>query len=187
MKYLGSKTLETKRLILRKTEEQDLKVLWEILLKKEVSKYYLTSKINKNWEEEKKWQYKKLDRAGDPHTFIWTLVRKEDHKILGQISFKEKENESKDIGWFLDIPYQRQGYMKEAAEEVLKYMFLEAGISSINTSAAIENPSSWKLMESLGFQDQKKTRKEKYTLLEEEVDCKEYICTKDDFLERKGE
>ena len=42
-------------------------------------------------------------------------------------------------------------------------------------------------MESLGFQDQKKTRKEKYTLLEEEVDCKEYICTKDDFLERKGE
>ena len=32
MKFLGSKTLETKRLLLHKTEEKDLKILWQILL-----------------------------------------------------------------------------------------------------------------------------------------------------------
>ena len=31
MNLLGSKTLETERLLLRKTEEQDLKKLWKIL------------------------------------------------------------------------------------------------------------------------------------------------------------
>ena len=70
MNNLGSKTLETERLILRKTEEKDLKPLWEILLKEDVSKYYLTSKMNQNWEEEKKWQYKKLERASAPDT-LW--------------------------------------------------------------------------------------------------------------------
>ena len=50
MNQLGSKTLETDRLILHKTEEQDLKELWNILLLEEVSKYYLTSKINEDWE-----------------------------------------------------------------------------------------------------------------------------------------
>ena len=49
MNFLGSKTIETKRLILHKTEERDLKKLWSILLIEDVSKYYLTAKINNNW------------------------------------------------------------------------------------------------------------------------------------------
>ena len=56
MNLLGSKKIETKRLILRKTEEEDLKKLWEILKKEEINKYYLTTKINFVWEKEKKWQ-----------------------------------------------------------------------------------------------------------------------------------
>lgn len=53
MNLLWSKTLETERLLLHKTEEKDLKELWEILLIEDVSKYYLTTKINYNWEDEK--------------------------------------------------------------------------------------------------------------------------------------
>lgn len=53
MKYIGSKVLESKRLILRPTKEEDLKVLWNILKNKEISKYYLVGKINNNWEDEK--------------------------------------------------------------------------------------------------------------------------------------
>ena len=44
MKYLGSKTLETKRLILHKTEEKDLKELWNILCIDCVNKYYFISR-----------------------------------------------------------------------------------------------------------------------------------------------
>ncbi len=53
--YLGSKVLETKNLILRPTQEEDLKILWKILGDIDVSKYYLVGKYNYNWEEEKKW------------------------------------------------------------------------------------------------------------------------------------
>ena len=78
MKYLGSKTLETKRLILHKTEEKDLKELWNILCIDCVNKYYLTSKLHFNWEEEIPYQISKLENSTDPTNFTWTIELKED-------------------------------------------------------------------------------------------------------------
>ena len=60
MNLIGSKKIETERLILRPTEEQDLKTLWKIILIPEIREKYLICKINEDWEKEKKWQYKKL-------------------------------------------------------------------------------------------------------------------------------
>ena len=70
MKYIGSKVLETDHLILRPTCEDDLKVLWTILLDERVSRYYLVSKINEDWEIEKKWQYSKLSHALDKNVAL---------------------------------------------------------------------------------------------------------------------
>ena len=185
MKFLGSKTLETKRLLLHKTEEKDLKILWQILLNKDISKYYLTSKINNSWEEEEKWQYKKLERASNNDVFSWTIELKDTHDVIGQISVQESTSSRKDIrdiGWFIDTQYQRKGYAYEAALEVLKYMFLEVEIKEINTSSAIVNDASWKLMEKLGFKRQKTTHMEKYTFLDNPIEVYEYIGTKKDFL-----
>lgn len=182
MNLLGSKTLETNRLILHKTEEKDLKELWNILLLEEVSKYYLTCKIHDNWENEKKYQYKKLEKSSNPDVFCWTIELKDNNEVIGQITLFEKEKEVKDIGWFCDINYQNKGYMYEAALEVLKYAFLEVEIDSIKTCAAIKNEASWHLMEKLGFKRLKTTHYEKYTFLKEKEKVYEYILTKKDFL-----
>ena len=183
MNYIGSKDLETERLYLHKTEEKDLKDLWNILLLEDVSKYYLTTSIHDDWEEEKKWQYKKLERAENNDTFTWTIELKEDNSVIGQISVIEKEfEEVKDIGWFLEPGYQNKGYMMEAAETILKYMFLEVGIKIVETSAAIDNPPSWKLMEKLGFKRGKKNIYNKYTFVKDEVECYTYTLTKEEFL-----
>ena len=39
MKYLGSRMLETDRLLLRPTKEEDLKVIWGILCDKRVAEH----------------------------------------------------------------------------------------------------------------------------------------------------
>lgn len=186
MKLLGSKTIETTRLMLHKTEEKDLKELWNILCLEIVSKYYLTCKINYDWEDEKKWQYKKLEEASNPNIYRWTIEIKDTNEIIGQISVQEGENpdklEIRDIGWFIDPVFQKKGYGYEAASEVLKYMFLEVEISSIETCAAIINPNSWRLMEKLGFKRKNTTHFVKYTLLDEEIEVYEYVLTKKDFL-----
>ena len=189
MKLLGSKTLETERLILRKTEESDLKKLWEILLDRDISKYYLTCKINDNWEDEKKWQYKKLERANNLDVFCWTILRKDNNEVIGQITVQDGYTEDKsirDVGWFVSKNNQRKGYAYEAAYKVLNYMFNEVEINKIETSAAIINEASWKLMEKLGFKRLETTHKNKYYFIEEELDSYEYELTKEEFEGEKN-
>ncbi len=184
MNLLGSKTIETERLILRKTEESDLKKLWEILLDRDISKYYLTCKINDNWEDEKKWQYKKLERAANPDMFCWTIIRKDNNEVIGQITVQDGATEDKsirDIGWFISKINQRKGYAYEAASNVLNYMFNEVKINKIETSVAMINPASWRLMEKLGFIRLNTTHKNKYYFVEEEIDSYEYELTKEEY------
>lgn len=182
MKGLGSKTLETERLILHKTEEKDLKILWNILRKEDVSRYYLTSKINDDWEKEKVWQYKKLQNASNPDTFIWTIEIKETKDVIGQVSFHPTEKDNiMDIGWFLDPTFQKKGYAYEAASTAINYMFSKCGLEKIETCVCPKNPNSYHLMEKLGFKKQTATRMVKYTLLPKEEECIEYHLTKEDF------
>ena len=185
MKMLGSKVIETKRLILRATEEIDLKILFDILSIPEVNKYYLTSKIGKNFEEDLPWQLKKLSNAKNNDVFCWSIIKKNDNKCIGQISVQENKNsqvEIRDIGWFIDPKEQRKGFAFEAAYNVIDYMFNEVEIKAIETSAAICNPASYMLMEKLCFKKRgDKIKKQKYTFVEELVDCYLYGITKDEY------
>ena len=49
MNLLGSKTIETERLVLKVPTMKEQKKLWEILMNPEVNKYYLT--IDKKYRE----------------------------------------------------------------------------------------------------------------------------------------
>ena len=153
MEFIGSKTIETDRLILRATEKQDLKRLWEILCIPEVNRYYLIGKFNLEWEKELPWQMKKLKHAKDSDVFQWSVILKEENKCIGQVcAQKNGEDESiRDVGWFIDPEFQRQKYAYEATSTMLDYMFNEVKINAIETSVAICNPASENLMKKLGF------------------------------------
>ncbi len=43
MKLIGSRTIETERLILRSSKMKEQKRLWEILMMPEINRFYLTS------------------------------------------------------------------------------------------------------------------------------------------------
>lgn len=192
MKFIGSRVLETERLLLRPTVKSDLKTLWEILCIPNVNRYYLISKMSLDWEKEKIWQYKKLERANNSDVFQWSIVLKENNECIGQISVHEASLEDstirdiniRGIGWFITPKYQRKGLATECASEVLKYMFEEVGIHEIKTGAAIKNPASWKLMEKLGFQRRNNNYQVKYTFLEELEELYSYGMTKEEYKKR---
>ena len=193
MKYLGSKKLITSRLILRNTEDSDLKTLWEILCIPEVNKYYLTSKLSFNWEEEIPWQMKKLAKAKNPDVFCWSIILKENNECIGQISVHEAHDEDEEItdksirgiGWFISPKYQRQGLAYEAASAILDYMFQEVEIEEIKTGAAIENEASWKQIEKLGFiKDRNNTKKIKYTFVDNPVEIYLYNMSRENYLKK---
>ncbi|MFA6619342.1 MAG: hypothetical protein WCT23_09775, partial [Candidatus Neomarinimicrobiota bacterium] len=62
-------------------------------------------------------------------------------------------------------------------------VYKDAGISAIETSSAICNVASFGLMEKLGFiKRSEETHKQKYTFLEEPIECYSYWITSKEYL-----
>ncbi|MDY4858611.1 MAG: GNAT family N-acetyltransferase, partial [Bacilli bacterium] len=155
-----------------------------------VAEHYLVGKFNYDWEKEKVWQYKKLEKANNEDVFQWSIILKSENKCIGQASCQksydefgnENSNNIRDVGWFLDFNYHGMGYGSEAARAMIDYMFKEIQIDKIETCAATDNLASWKIMEKLGFHRTNKIKKVKYTILTEEVDCYCYEITREEYL-----
>lgn len=195
MNYIGSKTLETERLVLKKSGVEEQKRLWEILCIPEVHRYYLTCKFGFDWEGQRPYFEKKAENSGDPSIFQWSIFIKDNNKCIGQISVQSGHSEDplvtddaiRGIGWFIDPEEQGKGYATEAATKVLDYMFNEVEIDEIRTGAAVVNPASYRLMEKIGFRRRgDKLHKTKYTFVEEKVDSYSYGLTKEEYKEFIG-
>lgn len=186
MRYIGSRTIETERLILRKSQIEEQKRLWEILCIPEVHRYYLTCKFGFDWEQQRPFFESKVSKAGNPDVFQWSIIKKDDGICIGQLSVQSGSSEDssitddsiRGIGWFIDPVYQGFGYATEAAAAVLDFMFNEVEITEIRTGAAVLNPASWRLMEKLGFVRRSDAlHKTRYTYVNEPVDCYSYGLT----------
>ena len=194
MKYLGSKQLETDRLILKAQSMIEQKRLWEILMIPEVNRYFLTVPTKfrdklKDWNIQEKYYEEEMKYAKDGNVFKWSVFLKETGECIGRISCHEASVENPNItdsnirgvGWIIDPKYQGKGYGTEAAKAMIDFMFLECEIHEIITGAAICNPASWKIMERLGFERQKEMKRIQYTFLDEPTETYCYKLTRDKY------
>lgn len=195
MNYLGSKTLETDRLILKSGTMNEQKRLWEILMIPEVNRYFLTvptkfrDKLT-DWTKQEAFYKEDMKHANDSDVFRWSIFLKNTGECIGRISCQEASDDYTDVtnpnirgvGWILDPKYHGLGYGTEAAKAMIDYMFYDCDIESIITGAAITNPASWKIMEKLGFIRQENTKMVQYTFLDEPTEDYSYIMTKERYL-----
>lgn len=199
MKYLGSKTLETERLILKAQTMNEQKYLWSILMLPEVNRYYLTvSKkfANKllDWSKQEDFYQKDMEHANDLDVFKWSIFIKETGECIGRVSCHEAHDEDESIenpnirgvGWFIDPAYSGNRYGSEAAVAMMDYMFNECEIDEIKTGAAIENPASWMIMEKFGFVRSDKTKFVNYTFLDGAVEDYQYYMTKEMYFDKQN-
>lgn len=195
MNFLGSKTIETDRLILRAQTMDEQKRLWEILMIPDVNKYFLTvppkfrEKL-KDWDKQQKFYEDDMKHANDNKVFRWSIFLKDTGECIGRLSCHEGHDEDESInnpnirgvGWMIDPKFQGHGYGTEAAKAMIDFMFLECEIEQIITGAAICNPASWRIMEKLGFERQEKTKMIQYTFLDGLTEIYSYVMTKERYL-----
>lgn len=195
MKFLGSRTIETERLILKAQTMDEQEELWNILMMDDVNRYYLTVPIKfreklKDWDKQKYFYESDMKRSFEKNIFRWSVFLKDNLECIGRVSCHEAHEEDNSIndpairgvGWYLNPKYQGLGYGKEAAKAMIDYMFLECEIDEIITGAAICNPSSWKIMENLGFERQKETKFIQYTYLDELTEVYSYAINREKYL-----
>lgn len=156
MKKIGTRTLETSRLIMRKNDIKDFDEYFNIISDHELIKYYAVCKMGEDKEKDLLYFKKNLENYENQDSgnfFRWSIIKKSDNKFLGIISVfnKDSKDDIKDIGWYISKDEQGKGYGTEAAKEVIKYMFEDVEISAIETEAATINLPSWKMMEKLGM------------------------------------
>lgn len=194
MNLIGSKIIETERLILKPQTMQEQKRLWEILMIPEVNKVYLTTPAKfrdklKDWSKQEPFYEEKINHANDKDVFEWSIFLKDTNECIGKIDYHEyskEDNEINDlsirgVGWYIDPIHQGKGYGTEAAKHTLKYMFEEVQITKIITGAAIDNPASWKIMDRLGYKKLPQTKLVTYTYLDEPVEIYTYEITKEQY------
>ena len=198
MNFIGTKTIETERLILKPQTMSEQKRLWEILMIPSVNDVYLTTQAKfreklKDWSKQEPFYEEKIKHANDSDVFEWSIYLKEDNTCIGKIDYHEYSKEDNNIedksirgvGWYIDPDYQRKGYATEAAIATLKYMFEEVKINKIITGAAIDNPASWKIMDRLGYKKLDYTTMVNYTYQDEPVEVYMYNITKEDYFNKK--
>lgn len=197
MNLIGSKTIETDRLILRSSKMEEQKRLYEILMIPEVNKWYLTSgkkyankKEHWTWGTQEKFYKSKVDKANNLDVFGWSIFLKKEYtdsnkeEIIGQVTAQENDDDItiRDVGWYIDPKYQGKGYATEAAKAMIDYMFKEVEIEKISSGAVKENIGSCRIFEKLGFNKISEVKEESpytfyngiLTFLKYELDRNEY-------------
>ncbi len=144
-----------------------------------------------DWNKQEKYFNMKVDNLDkDSNMYTWTIFLKGFNIPIGQITVQPNDEynnpDIRDIGWFIEPNMQKQELMYEAAQAVLDFMFEKVEIEKIDTSAAVINPGSWKLMEKLGME---RTGKNTSPYIDENgywLSGYKYLITKEMYLEKKN-
>ncbi|MGN1158945.1 MAG: GNAT family N-acetyltransferase [Lachnospiraceae bacterium] len=135
---------ETERLILRRYQKNDLTDLYEYLSDPEVVRYE---------------PYKPMSMSETESNLDWRISSdeliavelKSNHKMIGNIYLGKRDFSSLEIGYVFNKNYWGKGYAKESCTALIALAFSH-GVHRIFAECDPQNHSSWKLLESLGFE-----------------------------------
>lgn len=157
MNNLGTKQLETERLILIKFKEDDLQDIYNNWLSDDKMTTFLGWKAHKNIADTKRildiWinQY--------DNSYNWNIILKNTNESIGNISvinFSELEKEDNAyIYYCLGSKYWENAYATEALERIIDYLFDEVNISQVSAGFDELNINSGKVMQRVGMEKTK--------------------------------
>lgn len=146
-----SPKLETERLILRRWQESDIDVLYEMITDKRLSKFLKIPNITK--EDELKRLKKWIAEVDESLNERWVITEKDTGNIVGKIDVESvnKKNNYCDVGYMLRFGYWKKGYMTEALKAVTNYLLSERGYYLIEGYCNELNIASSRVMLNAGF------------------------------------
>ena len=153
MNKLGTKRLETDRLILRKYVIEDAEDMYNNWASDpEVTKFLtwpthpsvdITRMLLQDW----------IPKYEDGGYFNWVIELKETGRAIGNISVVrlKEEIEAAEIGYCMSRAYWGQGIMPEALRAVMDFLFDEVGLNRVAAYHDANNPKSGRVMDKAGM------------------------------------
>lgn len=153
MKHLGTKILETSRLILRPFTIEDADAMFANWAKDPEVTQFLTWPAHENvkvtehlleiWEKE----------SENKENYNWAIELKKMEQPIGSIGVVHINEDiaEMELGYCVGRDFWNQGYTSEAVEEVMRFLFEEVGANRICARHDVKNPNSGKVMEHCGM------------------------------------
>lgn len=153
MKHIGTKIIETKRLILRPFKKEDGEPMFHNWASDPEVTRFLTWPAHENpgisrmvvesWIEENK----------NPENYQWAIEWKAIGEPIGSISAVKTDagTQSATIGYCIGRSWWGQGIMTEALQAVIIFFFKEVGMNSVNACHDPRNPNSGRVMRKCGM------------------------------------
>lgn len=153
MNHLGTKELETHRLILRRFAVEDAQAMFDNWASDEEVTRFLTWPVHgsltvsravlENWLA----GYEKQD------FYQWAIVPKEVGLPIGSITVVDQDDRTKKahIGYCIGKNWWHRGFTSEALKAVMNYLFDEVGFQRVESRHDPRNPHSGGVMRKCGM------------------------------------
>lgn len=145
-------TLETARLVLRPLELADAEQCQRIFPHWEIVQY-LGRVVPWPYPPDGAYTYYRdvaLPAMARGEAWHWTLrLKTSPGQIIGSITLRK--GDAKNRGFWIGLPWQRQGYMSEAADAVTDYWFDALGMKVLRVPKAISNVGSCRISQKQGM------------------------------------
>ncbi|MCL2382564.1 MAG: GNAT family N-acetyltransferase [Treponema sp.] len=130
LNHMGTKNIETERLLLRKLKIDDVNDVF--LIKGDIT-IHQRQQCQKNIEETILWLKYLQDIYKDNDVYHWGLELKSNNKIIGEIYQVNQLNKYKrfEIAYSINKAYWNNGYATEALCSVIKYLIKTVGYNRI--------------------------------------------------------
>ena len=153
MKNLGTKELETKRLILRKFKKDDVEYMFKNWANNSQVTKYLTWPPHKDINDTKTYIEKVITEYGNPDNYNWAIELKEINQVIGSISVVSKNKNLKivHIGYCIGEKWWNRGITTEAFRKLIRFFFEDVKINRIESRHDPKNISSGKVMLKCGL------------------------------------
>lgn len=148
MNHIGTKIIETNKLILRKFEITDSENMFKNWGSDSNVTKYLSWETHKDIKDSEEIIKLWISNYEDNSVYNWVIELKEINEVIGNISVVKLENTNKscEIGYCIGSRYWNKGITTEAFQNVINYLFREVGINRICAKHDIENIASGEVM-----------------------------------------
>ena len=138
--------IKTERLILKKIEKKNLKVLLNLLNNWNVVQWLANVPYPYTFNDADKW----LDKSSKEELALNIFLK---NNLIGGITIdKRADNNTHVLGYWIGEEYWRKGYAIEACKSLISYFFSNHSENKLYASHMLKNEKSKKILLNLGFE-----------------------------------
>lgn len=151
--HIGTQTIETERLILRRFEYSDDVAMLKYWIADEKIQSLYSEPVYSTKEEVKGLLNKYIGSYEREDYYRWAIIEKNSGECIGQIAFflVDSKNHFAEIEYCIGSDFQCKGYATEATKSVISYGFNEINLHKVQICTKTINKPSKRVIEKCGF------------------------------------